>query len=99
MQGWLEKKSDHLKKWRKRWTIIIQRGSDYFIETYKKMTLFNQSWNNNTNRPTASINIDQNLEIKPHQYSNDNSSGFILNIQEQNYHFNLKYIPYIVIIQ
>ena len=95
MQGWLEKKSDHLKKWRKRWTIIIQRGNQYFIETYKKITLFNYNINHNsnstTNRPTATINIDENLEITPNEYNdNDNSSGFIINVQLTKSSFEFK---------
>eukprot|EP01084_Bolivina_argentea_P226821 383083_1 len=85
MQGWLEKQSNHLKKWRKRWTIIIQRENQYFIETYKKLKLLN----NTNNNPTAMINITQNLNIKQHSY-NDNTSGFIITINSTKLSFEFK---------
>ena len=87
MQGWLEKQSNHLKKWRKRWCIIIQRDEQYFIETYRKITILD---NTSNNPATAIINIDQNLCIKSQEYQNDNSSGFIINILFTKLKFEFK---------
>ena len=75
MQGWLEKQSSHLKKWRKRWTVILKRETEYFIETYKNAK--------NSNNATALINITKSTDIKEKTFS-ENISGFVIDTHKRH---------------
>ena len=80
MRGWLQKQSIHLKQWRKRWAVIVQRDNEYYLETFKKITILNTI----KTKPTAVIRIDNDINITHHNFNHDLSGFIITNISTNN---------------
>ena len=72
--GWIEKRSQYLKKWRKRWLVL----DNLALSTYKS--------DRDQSKSTMEIPLQQIIDASPSSSENSHDNGFIISTTTEKYH-------------